>query len=488
MNPSTGKLTGNIIFEIDSQTSNSIALENNLNLNKSLHWVSWFLIGSLTITALLSFLKIFLLAEISQELLTVCRMATILAFGLLAWRKKSLTIWILFGLVAGAEFGYSFPHTAGGLQFLSEIFLRMIKTIIAPLLFATLVNGIAGHTDLKQVGRMGWKSLLYFEVASTLALFIGLIAINISKAGVGINLSAMTGNVPVTVPKMQTTQEFILHIFPENIAKAIFEGNILQIVIFSIIFGIALSMLGEKYKSPMLKLTASLTEVMFKFTNIVMYFAPVAVFASIAFTLGHMGTDVLFTLLKLLATLYVALIAFLLLVLLPAALLFRIPVMKFVSAVSKPASIAFATANSESALPSAMEAMEAFGVPRKIVSFVIPTGYSFNLDGSTLYLSLAAIFVAQAAGIDMPIGQQFAIALTLMLTSKGVAGVSRASFVILLGTVTTFGLPVEPVMIILGIDVLLDMARTGVNVIGNCLATAVIARWEGEFDDAKANA
>ena len=461
-------------------------MEKRVQPTNSPHWVIWVLAGSFTVTALFSFLKMVHIADLSAPFLTSCRILSIAAFGMMAWRKKSLTYWILFGLVAGAEFGYDVPQIASSMQFLAEIFLRMIKTIIAPLLFATLVNGIAGHTDLKQVGRMGWKSLLYFEVASTLALFIGLIAINVSKAGVGLNLTAMTGSVPVAAAKMQSTQEFILHIFPENIAKAIAEGNILQIVIFSIIFGIALSMLGEKYKAPMLKFTASLTEVMFKFTSIVMYFAPIAVFASIAYTIGHLGTDVLFTLMKLLLTLYVALLAFLVLVLLPVALLFKIPVLKFMDAVSKPASIAFATANSESALPSAMESMEAFGVPRKIVSFVIPTGYSFNLDGSTLYLSLAAIFVAQAAGIDMPIGQQFAIALTLMLTSKGVAGVSRASFVILLGTVTTFGLPVEPVMIILGIDVLLDMGRTGVNVIGNCLATAVIARWEGEFDDAKA--
>ena len=461
-------------------------MENKLKNGISLHWATWFFIVTLTVTVLLSFLKIFHVEDAGDSLLTFFRIFTILAFGFIAWRKKSLTFWILFGLVAGAEFGYDLPQVATSLQFLSEIFLRLIKTIIAPLLFATLVNGIAGHTDLKQVGRMGWKSLLYFEIASTLALFIGLIAINVSKAGVGINLSAITGTLPAVPTKMQTTPEFLLHIFPENIAKAIVEGNILQIVIFSIIFGIALSMLKDKPKNTMLKFTASLTEVMFKFTGIVMYFAPVAVFASIAFTIGHMGTDVLFTLLKLLITLYVALIAFLLLVLFPVALLFRIPVLKFMNAVSKPASIAFATANSESALPSAMESMEEFGVPRKIVSFVIPTGYSFNLDGSTLYLSLAAIFVAQAAGIDLPIGRQFVIALTLMLTSKGVAGVSRASFVILLGTVTTFGLPVEPVMIILGIDVLLDMARTGVNVIGNCLATAVIARWEGEFDEVKA--
>jgi len=461
-------------------------LENKFKLTTSPHWITWFLTGSFSVTALLTLLKMMQFTDLNDQWLGACRIVTIGAFCLMAWRKKSLTYWILLGLVAGAEFGLELPKIAGSLQFLAEIFLKMIKTIIAPLLFATLVNGIAGHTDLKQVGRMGWKSLLYFEVASTLALFIGLIAINVSKAGVGLNLSALSGTAPAAAPKMQTVQEFILHIFPENIAKAIVEGNILQIVIFSIIFGIALSMLGEKYKAPMLKFTASLTEVMFKFTGIVMYFAPIAVFASIAYTIGHLGTDVLFTLMKLLSTLYVALLAFLVLVLLPVALLFKIPVLRFMESVSRPASIAFATANSESALPAAMESMEAFGVPRKIVSFVIPTGYSFNLDGSTLYLSLAAIFVAQAAGIDMPIGQQFAIALTLMLTSKGVAGVSRASFVILLGTVATFGLPVEPVMIILGIDVLLDMGRTGVNVIGNCLATAVIARWEGEFDDEKA--
>lgn len=458
-----------------------------MNKRNTLNRSTLVLLTALTVTVLVSFLKIFHIAELSDSFLAVCRMITILAFAFVAWNKKSLTLWILLGLVAGAEFGFDFPKTAGSLQFLSEIFLRMIKTIIAPLLFATLVNGIAGHTDLKQVGRMGWKSLVYFEVASTLALVIGLIAINVSKAGVGINISSITGNLPVAAAKMQTTPEFILHIFPENIAKAVAEGNILQIVIFSIIFGIGLSMVGEKHKTPMLNITASLTETMFKFTNIVMNFAPVAVFSAIAYTIGHMGTDVLFTLLKLLVTLYVALIAFLLLVLLPVALMFRIPVLKFMTAVSKPASIAFATANSESALPSAMESMEDFGVPRKIVSFVIPTGYSFNLDGSTLYLSLAAVFVAQAAGIELSIEKQLAIALTLMLTSKGVAGVSRASFVILLGTVTTFGLPVEPVMIILGIDVLLDMARTGVNVIGNCLATTVIARWEGEFDDEKAN-
>ena len=389
----------------------------------------------------------------------------------------SWSVWL-----PGAEFGYDVPEVAKKLQVLSEIFLRLIKTIIAPLLFSTLVVGIAGHADIKQIGRMGWKSLLYFEIVSTLALFIGLLAINISKAGVGVVLPPNPDVAPITSIREQSTTDFLLHIFPENIAKSIYEGQILQIVIFSIIFGIAVAMVKEKYRSPMIRFCESLAETMFKFTNIVMYFAPVAVFAAIAYTVGHMGFDILFNLFKLLATLYVALIVFLVFVLLPVALIFKIPVIPFIKAVSEPATIAFATSNSESALPSAMESMEKFGIPRKIVAFVIPTGYSFNLDGTTLYLSLASIFVAQAAGIDLPIEKQLVICFTLMLTSKGVAGVSRASLVILLGTAVSFGLPVEPIFIILGIDVLMDMARTSVNVIGNCLATCVIARSEKEFD------
>jgi proton glutamate symport protein len=443
----------------------------------------YLILAIISITIFASVLNIYKIVELNPMILMVFRIATVAALVIFAIRKKSLTTWILVSLVAGAEFGYDIPMVAQKMAFLTDIFLRLIKTIIAPLLFATLVNGIAGHTDLKQVGRMGWKSLLYFEVVSTIALIIGLVAINISKAGVGLKLPEVTNAVPLAAAKAQSATEFILHIFPENFAKAIYEGNILQIVIFSIIFGIALAMVKSNYREPMLKFTGSLAEVMFKFTNIIMYFAPVAVFAAIAYAIGQMGTDVIFALFKLLATLYVALLVFLLVILLPIALFFRIPVSAFISAVSEPASIAFATSNSESALPSAMESMEKFGVPRKIVSFVIPTGYSFNLDGSTLYLSLAAIFVAQVAGIELSIEKQVVIGLTLMLTSKGVAGVSRASLVILLGTLVSFGLPVEPVLIILGIDVLLDMARTSVNVIGNCLACAVIARWEGEFDD-----
>jgi proton glutamate symport protein len=423
------------------------------------------------------------LIHLSSAILLFFRLLSIVLLIIYAFRKRSLTTWILVCMVAGAEFGYDVPEIAKKLQVVSEIFLRLVKTIIAPLLFSTLVVGIAGHADIKQIGRMGWKSLLYFEIVSTLALFIGLLAINISRAGIGVVLPPYPDVAPITSIREQSTTDFILHIFPENIAKSVYEGQILQIVIFSIIFGIAVAMVKERYRTPMVRFCESLAETMFKFTNIVMYCAPAAVFGAIAYTVGHMGFDILFNLFKLLATLYAALIVFLLFVLLPVALIFKIPVIQFIKAVSEPATIAFATSNSESALPSAMESMEKFGIPRKIVAFVIPTGYSFNLDGTTLYLSLASIFVAQAAGIDLPIEKQLVICFTLMLTSKGVAGVSRAALVILLGTATSFGLPVEPIFIILGIDVLMDMARTSVNVIGNCLATCVVARTENEFDD-----
>lgn len=443
----------------------------------------FFLAGIIAFTLILLVLKTNNILGIPKGILTVFRIISVAALFVHAVRNRSLTTWILVCMVAGAEFGYDVPSVAKNLQVLSDIFLRMIKTIIAPLLFSTLVVGIAGHVDIKQIGRLGWKSLLYFEIVSTIALFIGLASINIGKAGVGVVLPANPISPPIMDIKSQTTSDFILHIFPENIARAIFEGQILQIVIFSIVFGIAISMVKEKYRVSMLRFCESLAETMFKFTNIVMYFAPIAVFGAISYTIGHMGIDVLYNLFKLLITLYMALIVLILIVFIPIALFFRIPIRPFIKAVSKPATIAFATCSSESALPSALESMEKFGVPRKIVAFVIPTGYSFNLDGTTLYLSLATIFVAQAANIDLPIGKQLAICLTLMVTSKGVAGVSRAALVILLATAASFGLPVEPIFIILGIDVLMDMARTAINVVGNCLATAAIARWEKEFDE-----
>lgn len=436
--------------------------------------------GSLTL--LIGFLQLEQIFVLPDPAFVVIRWCLWALFFYYACLKKSLTTWILVSMLIGAELGNSFPEFSANLQVISQAFLKLIKVIIAPLLFGTLVVGIAGHSNLKQVGSMGWKALLYFEVVTTLALFIGLVAINLTEAGKGIDLSAVVVTNEIPQIKSQGWQEIILHIFPENVAKSIYEGQILQIVVFSILFGLGLAMVRDEQKRrPMINFAESLSEVMFKFTNIVMYFAPFGVGAAIAYTVSHMGLGILVNLFYLLATLYGALLAFLLFVLLPIALVFKVNIRKFIKAISEPVSIAFATTSSEAALPKAMENLEKFGVPRRIVAFVMPTGYSFNLDGTTLYLSLATVFVAQAAGISLSWGEQLLIVFTLMLTSKGVAGVPRASLVILLGTAATFGLPVEPIFIILGIDELMDMARTSVNVIGNCLATVLVGKWEGEF-------
>lgn len=415
------------------------------------------------------------------------RWAGICLLAVMAVRRRSLTPWIFVAMVAGAEFGFDAPAAAVQSRVFSDIFLRLIKTIVAPLILATLVVGIAGHGDLKGVGRMGLKALVYFEVVTTLALVIGLVAINTTNAGIGLSfaqVSAPKGNAGTAVavaPGPVHWSDFLLHMFPENLAKSIAEGQILQVAVFAVFFGIALATLSESKRGPVVRLCESLSEVMFRFTNVVMYFAPVGVGAAMAYTVGHMGLGVLVNLGKLLLTLYGALGLFAVLVFLPAAMLFQVPVARFLAAVAEPATIAFATSTSEAALPRAMEAMEALGVPRRIVAFVIPAGYSFNLDGSTLYLAVASIFVAQAAGIHMSVGQQLLMMATLVLTSKGVAGVPRATLVVLLATASTFHLPSEPIFVILGIDALMDMARTAVNVVGNCLASAVVARWEGVF-------
>lgn len=400
-----------------------------------------------------------------------------------AIRRRTLTPWIFVAMVIGAELGFDAPHLASSLRVFSDIFLRLIKAIVAPLIFATLVTGIAGHGDIKAVGRIGIRSLIYFEVVTTLALVVGLIAINLSQAGRGLSMPAagIAHEISQATPPATHWQDFLLHVFPENIAKSVAEGQILQVAVFAVFFGIALAGLSPQRRTAVLQLCEGLSEVMFRFTNIVMYFAPVGVGAAMAYTVGHMGVGVLLNLGKLLLTLYGALIAFALTVLLPVALLFRVPVRRFLRAVAQPATIAFATSTSEAALPRAMESMEALGVPRRIVAFVIPAGYSFNLDGSTLYLAAASIFVAQAAGMHLSFGQQIVMMLTLMLTSKGVAGVPRATLVVLLATSATFGLPTEPIFVLLGVDALADMARTTINVVGNCLASVVIAKWEGEF-------
>lgn len=416
--------------------------------------------------------------------------------------RKNLTTWILTCLVLGIFTGLDFPNFARALQPLSQGFIKLVKTIVGPILFATLVFGIAGHSDLKSVGRMAWKSMLYFFSATSCAIFIGLFIINITRAGVGVDvenlpkqelpaastldtadataLSHINGETARTVYKFTT---FIRDMFPENIVKSIYSNEVLQIVIFGVVFGIALALVDEKKRKPLVNFTESLSEVMFKFTNLVMLFAPIGVGAAMAYTVGHLGLDILKNLFMLLGSLYLALIFFLAMVLLPIALFLKIPVKRFIDVLKEPVSVAFATTSSDAALPKAMSAMERFGVPRKIVSFVIPTGYSFNLDGTSLYLSLAAVFVAQAAEIPLSFAQQLLMAFTLMITSKGVAAVPRASLIVLIATADQFGLPTVIIAAILGIDELMDMGRTTINVIGNCLATVVIAKWEGEFDE-----
>ncbi|HEY6448236.1 MAG TPA: cation:dicarboxylase symporter family transporter [Acidobacteriaceae bacterium] len=425
------------------------------------------------------------LAPATRPIAVAVRIVALLLLGWAAGRRRSLTGWIFVSMLAGIELGVDAPHAALASRFLSDIFLRLIRVIVAPLILGTLITGIASHAEAKTVGRLGLKSLVYFEVLTTIALVIGLAAIDISKAGVGLNMNAaaLTAQhaASATQPPPLSWQQFLIHVFPENIASAVAENQILQVVVFAILFGLALGRLSETKRAPMLRLAESLTETMFAFTNIVMLMAPLGVGAALAFTVAQSGLGVMFNLGKLLLTLYVALVIFTLVGMLPAALLARIPVRRFLRAVAEPATIAFATSTSEAALPRAMEEMEAFGVPRKIVAFVIPTGYSFNLAGSALYLALASIFTAQAAGIHMSLGRQIAMLATLMLTSKGVAGVPRAVLVVLLATSSIFGLPTEPILVILGVDALMDMGRTTINVVGNCLASAVVAQWEGEF-------
>ncbi|MEP6915599.1 MAG: cation:dicarboxylase symporter family transporter [Acidobacteriota bacterium] len=402
-------------------------------------------------------------------------------------RRRGLTltqqifVGLVLGIIVGALVEKFRPEWAIFFRPFSQIFLRLIKMVIAPLIFATLVVGIAGAGHFKVVGRMGLRAMIYFEVVTTLALIIGLAAVNITKPGVGVNLPM--GHLSDVSAKAQTWDQILLHVVPTSVIEAMSTGDVLQIVVFSVFFGIALGMIGERGR-PVLAWCEALAETMFKFTNIVMHYAPIGVGAAIAYTVGHGGLGVLYNLAWLVGTLYLALAVLILGVFLPIALIFKVPIRKFVRAVKEPAIIAFSTTSSEAALPRAMEVLERLGVPRRIVSFVMPLGYSFNLDGTTLYLSLASVFVAQAAGVQLTIGHQITMLLTLMLTSKGVAGVPRASLVILAGTLASYGLPLEGVTLILGVDELMDMARTMTNVIGNCLATVVVAKWEGEFVEA----
>jgi proton glutamate symport protein len=404
-------------------------------------------------------------------------------------RMPGLTTQIFLGLLLGILAGYLWPAFGVAIKPLADAFLRMIKMIIAPLLFSTLVVGIAGTGDMKSMGRIGLKAIIYFEVATSIALFLGLALVNIFKPGAGMTMpiGADTSAAAAMVQNQQHGWDIFLHLFPTSVIDAMARGDILQLVVFSTFFGVGLAAIGPKGQ-PVLDVLESTAQAMFKFTGYVMAFAPVGVFAAIAATVGSKGLGILFTLGKVIGLMYLGLAIFVLIVVGGVSLIIRVPFFTFVRAIREPFLIAFTTASSEAALPKSLEVMERFGVPKNIVGFVLPTGYSFNLDGTTLYLSLASVFVAQLAGIQMTLGQQLVMMLTLMLTSKGVAGVPRAALVVLTATLTQFGLPLEGAAILLGIDQILDMGRTAVNVMGNCIATAVVARWEGVFDDERMKA
>lgn len=392
-------------------------------------------------------------------------------------KRVSLTAWIFIGMAAGVALGIAAPGVAKQLGPVSAVFLRLIRSIIAPLLFGTLVAGMAGGGDIKRMGRIGLKALVYFEAVTTLALIVGLGVVNLVRPGDGVPIERTAAELAVA-PSQASFGAILEHVFPASIMDAMARNDALQIVVFALLFGAACAAVGAKAE-PVVSFCSALAEVMFRYTRYVMYLAPVGVGAAIAVTVGSRGMGVLLGLGKLVLTMYGALVLFVALVLGGVVLLVRIPARPFYRTVREPFLIAFSTASSEAALPLALENMERFGVPKHIVGFIIPTGYSFNLDGSTLYLSLASMFVAQAAGVHLSIGQQIVMMLTLMLTSKGVAGVPRASLVILAGTLATFHLPMEGIAVLLGVDALLDMARTSVNVLGNCLASVVVARWEG---------
>lgn len=399
---------------------------------------------------------------------------------------RQIFIGLGLGIVGGCIVSWTDPGLADFFQPFSDLFLRMIKMIIAPIIFTSLVAGVAGAGHVKTVGRMGFRALLFFELMSFLALLAGLLVVNIVKPGVGLHLpqgGQVAGVDATSAAHHQSWDQVLLHTFPTSVIQAMAEGDVLQIVVFTILFAIALGSLGDKAK-PVIALCEICADAMFKLTKMLMHYAPIGVFAAIVYTVGRGGLSVLVSLAWLVGTLYATLALFLLVVLVPCAWLFKVPLKKFIRVVKEPAVIAFSTTSSEAALPRAMEGLQLLGVPKRVVSFILPLGYSFNLVGTTLYLSLAAVFIAQVAQVHLTIGQQATMLVTLMLTSKGVAAVPRASLVILAGTLASYGLPLEGLGLILGVDTLMDMGRTMVNVIGNCLATVVVARWEGVFKEA----
>ena len=422
-----------------------------------------------------------------QEIAIALHIASLLLLAFLVLQRRSLADWIFWSMAAGVAIGLDAPHFALHLRFFSDLFLRLIEMIMAPLILCVLITGVGGQGNSRGISRLAIKSFLYFEVLTTVALIIGLLAINLSKAGVNFESAnvvsvqaAASENSSHAVPQTEQLEwgRFLLDAVPENLAKSVAQNHILQVVIFALLFSLALVQLNEERKRPLLEFFHSLTAAMFQLTNLIMYVAPFAVGGALAYAVAHSGPGVMIGLGKLVATLYFAIAVFIACVMFPVALLARVPLRRFLAAVAEPAAIAFATSTSEAALPIAMENMEKLGVPGRIVGFVIPTGYSFNLAGSALYLSLAAVFLAQAGRIHLGWGQQAMMLGTMILTSKGVAGIPRAVFVVLLATASSFHLPVELLPLLLGVDVLMDMGRAMTNAVGNCLASVVVARWE----------
>jgi Na+/H+-dicarboxylate symporter len=405
---------------------------------------------------------------------------------------KRLTLWILIGMILGIIAGYAtysfapkgspeMEYAVKSFGLLSGIFLNLIKLLVAPLILATIVAGIAHMGDSAALGRIGFRAISWFIAASLISISLGLVMVNLFQPGSGVDIAGVAANTDVGEIKKLDFFEFILAIFPKNIFDAMATNNILQILVFSLFAGVALSAIGEK-GAVLVRGADALAEMMLQITGYVMRFAPIAVFGALAKVVASNGLGILGTYLELLVEFYASLVLLWIILLGVGAIFLKQRIWTLIRYIREPLLIAFSTASSEAALPKLFEQLDRFGVPRRISGFMLPLGYSFNLDGSMMYMSFATIFIAQAYNIDLSVGTQIAILLTLMISSKGVAAVPRASLVVITGTLAMFGLPVEGIALILGIDQFLDMGRTATNVIGNAVATSVITKWEGKLE------
>jgi len=397
-------------------------------------------------------------------------------------KQRSLSTYIVLALILGVVVGAVSPDLGLAMKPLGDIFIRMIKMIVVPLIFFSLIMGIAGTGDFSKLGRLGGKAILWFEVATTVALVVGLLVVNLIEPGMGVHIQqGMTDAVQkIADHKPLDHIQMIVNIVPTNIIDAMARADMLQIIFFSCIFAISAAKAGKDGQK-VIDLSRDITHIMFNVTHYVMKVSPIGIFGAIAHTVAMYGLDVLIPLLKLIGTMYLAIGIFLVILVIGAAVVTKVNLIGFMKVIKEPMVLAFTTSASEAALPIAMEKLERIGIPKHIVSFVLPLGYTFNLDGSTLYSAVAVIFLGQVYGVPLPLGLQIVILLTLMISTKGIAGVPGAALIILAGTATAFGIPVEGVAMLLGIDRVLDMARTMCNVTGNCIAGLVVARWEHEI-------